>query len=234
MHIPRTFYRWCWLPLYRRFVLWYVQKERFWRYGDLTLQVPPGVFHPGLYLSTPIMLDFLSRQSLGGLKVLDMGTGSGALALRAAQMGADVCAADIHPDATATARANADRAKLPLTVVQSDLFSAIPAQCFDVILANPPYYPKNAENMAEYAFFAGEGLDYFQRFFGEATRFCHSGTQIWMVLSEDCRIQVIHECAHKAGFGSKTVAEQYHWGERLFIEVFCPDQLFSNQINCPD
>lgn len=234
MRIPRTFYRWFWLPLYRRFVLWYVKKERFWRYGDLTLRVPPGVFHPGIYFSTPIMLDFLSRQPLRGLKVLDMGTGSGALALRAAQIGADAYAADIHPLAVAAARANADRAKLPLTVLQSDLFSAIPPQWFDVILVNPPYYPKNAENMAEYAFFAGEGLHYFQRFFGEAARFCHSGTQIWMILSEDCHIQVIHECAHKAGFSSKTVAEQYQWGERLFVEAFYPDQLFSNQINRPD
>lgn len=75
--------------------------------------------------------------------VLDMCTGSGCLAIMAADIfeAARVDAVDISPDALAVARRNIADYRLGsrVTPVQSDLYGDLPSKRYDVILANPPY-----------------------------------------------------------------------------------------------
>jgi ribosomal protein L3 glutamine methyltransferase len=75
--------------------------------------------------------------------VLDMCTGSGCLAIMAADIfeAARVDAVDISPDALAVARRNIADYQLGgrVTAVQSDLYGDLPSKRYDVILANPPY-----------------------------------------------------------------------------------------------
>lgn len=73
--------------------------------------------------------------------VLDIGTGSGALAVRAAQLGGRVTAVDIAPQAVATARLNAMLHRRRITVRRSDLLSAVSTRRYDLVLCNPPYVP---------------------------------------------------------------------------------------------
>ena len=78
-----------------------------------------------------------------GLRVLDMGAGSGALAISAALAcpQARVTGADISEDALAVARENGERLGARVEWVRSDLFSALEGRCFDMIVSNPPYIP---------------------------------------------------------------------------------------------
>ena len=82
--------------------------------------------------------------------VLDMCTGSGCLAILAAEAfpEAMVDAVDLSPDALAVARLNVDNYGLGerIRLIASDAFSAIPDKKYDVIISNPPYV--NAESMA--------------------------------------------------------------------------------------
>src|SRR4029079_1305108 len=73
--------------------------------------------------------------------VLDVGTGSGAIALAIAQEhpGARVVAADVSAAALAVAAANADRAGLEMELVESDLFAAVAGRSFDLIVSHSPY-----------------------------------------------------------------------------------------------
>ena len=75
--------------------------------------------------------------------VLDMCTGSGCLAIMAADIfhAAQVDAVDVSPDALAVARRNiADyRLEKRVTPVQSDLYADLPSRRYDIILCNPPY-----------------------------------------------------------------------------------------------
>ena len=83
-------------------------------------------------------------------RVLDLCTGSGCLAILAAQAfpEARVDAVDLSPDALAVARRNVDDYQLGsrLRLVESNAFAGIAGERYDVIISNPPYV--NAETMA--------------------------------------------------------------------------------------
>jgi len=77
-----------------------------------------------------------------GARVLDFCTGSGFLAINAAQLGAgQVTAFDIAPRAVLTARLNAWTRRLPIRAQRGDLDEAVRHGPYDVVLSNPPYVP---------------------------------------------------------------------------------------------
>jgi release factor glutamine methyltransferase len=99
----------------------------------------PGVFRP---ISDTWLLAGALRELAPGARVLDVCTGSGALALTAALSGARaVTAVDVSRRAVLAARLNARFNGVAVRARRSDLFSALRGQRFDVIVSNPPYVP---------------------------------------------------------------------------------------------
>jgi release factor glutamine methyltransferase len=78
-----------------------------------------------------------------GARVVDVGTGSGAiaLALKDERPDLEVFATDVSPDALAVARANASRLGLAVTFVQGDLTAGLDV---DAVVSNPPYVETGA------------------------------------------------------------------------------------------
>ncbi|MFF8847319.1 HemK2/MTQ2 family protein methyltransferase [Streptomyces sp. NPDC015127] len=100
----------------------------------------PGVYVP--QRDTFLLADAMAREPLGpGADVLDVGTGSGALALAAARRGARVTAVDSSWRAVLTTRANAVLAGHRVEVLHGDLLAPAAGRRFDLIVANPPYVP---------------------------------------------------------------------------------------------
>lgn len=100
----------------------------------------PGVYAP--QDDTALLAEALREEVVPpGARVLDVGTGSGALALTAARMGAEVTAVDVSRRAVWTARLNAWLTRLPVRIRRGDLFAPVRGRTYDMILANPPYVP---------------------------------------------------------------------------------------------
>jgi release factor glutamine methyltransferase len=126
--------------------------RRAW-FRDLSLEVGPGVLipRPETELLAGEVLDWIAGKRPDGapLRVLDIGTGSGCLALAVAaeSTNARILGTDISMDALAYAHrnrgrlaVNAPRAAARVGLLAGDLFSPFrPAPVFDVIVSNPPY-----------------------------------------------------------------------------------------------
>ncbi|WP_405782786.1 HemK2/MTQ2 family protein methyltransferase [Streptomyces sp. NBC_00859] len=100
----------------------------------------PGVYAPQAD-SSFLTAAMHSELILPGTELLDLCTGTGAVALQAARLGARVTAVDISRRAVASARLNAAIARLPVRVHRGDLMSSLPGRSFDVLVSNPPYVP---------------------------------------------------------------------------------------------
>jgi release factor glutamine methyltransferase len=74
-------------------------------------------------------------------RVLDVGTGSGAIALAIADEhpGARVTGIDTSPDALVVASENVRRTGLPVVLTEHDLFDGLPQGPWDLVVSNPPY-----------------------------------------------------------------------------------------------
>jgi release factor glutamine methyltransferase len=107
--------------------------------SGLRLLTPPGVFQP---ISDTWLLARTARPLAPGARVLDLCTGSGAVAIHLAREGAArTVAVDVSRRATLTARANARLNGARVDVRRGNLLEALDGESFDLIVSNPPYVP---------------------------------------------------------------------------------------------
>jgi len=102
--------------------------------------VPPGVFRP--ISDTWLLARALEREALAaGARVLDLCTGSGALAVSAALAGHEAWAVDISRRALIAVQMNAALNRVRVRARRGDLYAAVAGERFDAIVSNPPYVP---------------------------------------------------------------------------------------------
>ena len=126
--------------------------SRLRRHEPLQYIVGTALFHGHKFKVTPAVLIprpeteqlvdlIVDENTASDLRVLDMGTGSGCIAISLARAlkFAQVDAFDISQDALAVARENAADLKVKVRLFQSDMLAPQPTARYDIIVSNPPY-----------------------------------------------------------------------------------------------
>lgn len=116
-------------------------------FDGLELEVTPATLIPRPETEELVALIAREQQKRAGLRVLDIGTGSGCIPLALSQRlaGARFTAVDVSAEALAVARRNAARYQVPIDFQQVDILQSAPqlAGPVDILVSNPPYVLEN-------------------------------------------------------------------------------------------
>lgn len=190
----------------------------------LDFKVTPAVLIPRpeteLLVETALsFLEELQAQGVENPRILDIGTGSGiiAISIKHYYPNADVVAVDISTEALEVAKENAQSLETPIEFLQSDLFATFDSkyQQFDLIVSNPPYIHREDEHLEQgdvrfeptmaLTDFA-DGLSLIARLITEAPAFLKSSsvqklapTALWMEHGWD-QAEVIRALLKQKGF----------------------------------
>ena len=193
-------------------------------WGGVTLHVSPAALIPRP--ETEVLLE-LALAALNGRTapaVLDVGTGSGALALglAAARPDARVSASDVSAGALALARKNADANGLAVNFLHADLLEGVSGR-YDLIVSNPPYLPESDRQEAqpevrhdpELALYSGpDGLSLARRLVAQAPGHLTPGGRL--ILELDPRnVDVLAGEMRLAGWAAEVEVDLAGW--RRFI-----------------
>jgi len=133
-----------------------------------------------------------------GAEVLDLCTGTGVIALKAAQLGAGhVVAVDLNPEAVKSAQLNANKLNLPqVEVREGSLFDSVKGMLFDVIIINPPYVNHEAEDKTEIAFWdAGNAVT--KEFFAQYKSYLKPEGKVYLAWGDFADTDLLEELASK-------------------------------------
>ena len=194
----------------RRLRRWHLESHQELRDGlprrmlylGLELAVPEDVFWPGTWGQFfPLVRDEVRPSD----RVLDMGTGSGIIAILAAQRSSDVVAVDINPKAVEAARANAvgngvaDRINFGV----SDVFDAVEGT-FDLIVFDPPFRWFKARDLLELST-ADENYQALTRFMRDVRDRLRPGGRILLNFGSSGDIDYLNHLIDNAGFKKETL-----------------------------
>ena len=190
-------------------------EREFW---SLSLRVSGDVLTPRPETET-LVEAVLSKLKLGDrgdrekpIRILDLGTGSGAIALALASElpNAEITATDLSEPALQIAKENADHlhTRERIRFLAGDLFEPVASERFDIVVSNPPYVarddmsslPPELSHEPDIALFAGaDGLDVIRRLVAEAGDHLSPGGWLLVEVSPE-QVEAVEGELVKAGF----------------------------------
>ena len=141
-----------------------------------------------------------------------MGTGNGEIALKAAEKGADVTAADINPEAIEYSSRKAEKKGLKdrIKFKETDLFQEIEDK-FDIVIFNPPYLP-GEEDIGDQEIWQGgeKGTEVTEKFLEKVDQHLKKGGTVLTVGSSKAELEGLEE-----KYRLDTVKKKQLWFEDL-------------------
>jgi HemK-related putative methylase len=167
--------------------------------AGLSVIVLPDVFHPGLFFTSKLLAQVLAHERLEGQRVLEVGTGTGFLALVAARRARQTVGTDINPEAVRALRINAllNHLEDRVEARQGDLFASVAGERFDLIVFNPPYFAGEAKDLWELSWRDVNRTR--ARFVNEAAQYLTPGGRV-LICDSDIAVDRMEQALAAAGF----------------------------------
>lgn len=195
----------------------YLSRKRTYRFDNIAIDVLPGVFHPGFFFSTKFLIEYLEGCDLNKKTLLELGAGSGLISFVTEKKGAIVTASDLSSKSIENLELNKSLLHSGIRVIRSDLFDDIPRQQFDFIVINPPYYPRDPQSEAQFAWYCGSNFEYFEKLFAQISLYIHPFSKVVLVSSEDCDNMRINAIAAKNNMRLSQEKRKKIWWEWNYI-----------------
>jgi len=199
-------------------------------YNGLTVFLHPDVYEPAE--DTYLMIENISLDSKD--RVLEVGTGSGLIALSCAQQGCNVTCTDLNPHAVRLTyknyQYNKPHLKGSLAVIQGDLFQPIrPLHQFDAVLFNPPYLPTQPEEQIggngwfDRAVGGGPtGLDCTYCFLTQVKNYLKPTGKSYIIASSLSPLQLIEQWSKQQHLHLKKISLKHFDDETLYLYQLTP------------
>jgi release factor glutamine methyltransferase len=167
--------------------------------SGISLIVPPDVFNPTLFVSSELLAEVIAGEAVEGKLVLEVGTGTGLMALLAARRAERTIGVDINPEAVRALRINAliNHLEDKVEAREGDLFAPVAGERFDLIIFHPPYFAGEAEDLWEYAWRDVNQVR--ARFVAEAAQRLRPAGRL-LVLDSDIAVDRLDQTLVAAGF----------------------------------
>ena len=178
---------------------------------------------------TEILVEEVMKAARPGMKLLDMCTGSGCIAISLVKLvpGMKAVASDLSGEALETAGENARRQEAEITFVQGNLFESVKGQ-FDIIVSNPPYIPSAEieELMEEVRLFEPrtaldgreDGLYFYRKITEQCGNYLKPGGMLYFEIGYD-QGEAVSGLLSKAGFREIRVVKDYGGLDRVVSGV---------------
>lgn len=203
-----------------------LKRKTVYRHNKLHFTVFPGVFHPKYFFSSKFLVSFLLTKNLKGIKLCDACSGSGFVGLQAYAAGAEVLCFDIDPLALENIQYNyaynfgRSVNKKLFNAMLSNGFNDIPAQQFDIITINPPYFFSEVHSAADLAWNCGKQGEFFIDFFSSLPTFLTKKGICYMVLADNCDIEQIRSIAENYNLSFQLCySKKIMWEKNFIFEI---------------
>ncbi|WP_297089740.1 HemK2/MTQ2 family protein methyltransferase [Thermococcus sp.] len=183
-------------------------------YYGIKLRLHPQVYEPAE--DTFLLAENLAVK--GGEVALDVGTGTGLIALLMARKARFVLGVDINPLAVELARENARLNGIKNVEFRlSDLFENVSGK-FDAITFNAPYLPGEPEEPIDLALVGGKtGREVLDRFIKEVPEYLNPGGVVQIVQSSITGVEKTLKLLEKAGLAAKVAAKRHVFFEDIVL-----------------
>lgn len=196
-----------------------------WNFYGYDFEVNPNVLIPRP--ETELLVEKILKDVTGKKKILDMGTGSGAIGVSLGlESGGnfEIFASDISEEALYVAKSNADRLKARVKFIKSDMFENI-GEKFDIIVSNPPYISqKDYDNLDKALFYEPKkallggykGYEFYEKFASSALLYLNAGGRVYLEIGYD-QGQIVADLLAANGFCNVKVFQDYNKIDRIVV-----------------
>src|SRR5437868_11939339 len=193
------------------------------RCNGLDITVLPSVFHPRWHFTSVFLAEQTAQLVPGpSAQVLEIGTGTGLVALSAARRAARVVAVDVNPAAARCAKLNAVANGLAgkIEVYEGDMFGPVAGRKFDLIVCNPPYFRGRPSTEAQLAYLAGPNLEWISRLAHEAHAHMAPGGSLACVFGGAADVPALVARIEAQGWTGYIAAQRSTIFEEMYIWQF--------------